>query len=246
MPDISIVVPMRNEAPNVRPFLQELCEACPSDQYEIIVVDDGSADQTHDELLACREFSSGLRILRHAVSAGQTAAIRSGVVSARGEIVCTIDGDGQNPPEEICRLVASMREHLGVRVGLIAGQRVGRKDTLGKRWASVAANAIRRSVLGDGTRDTGCGLKCFRRDAFLALPYFDHMHRYLPALFKRDGWEVCLIDVGHRERLAGRSNYSNLRRGLEGAVDLAGVSWLIMRGKNVESVESTPTAARDA
>lgn len=246
MTDISIVVPMRNEAPNVRPLLKELLEACPSDDYEFIAVDDGSTDATHDELLAFQSLSPRLRVLRHASSGGQTAAIHNGVLAAKGRIICTIDGDGQNPPEEVKRLVDCMLGCYDAGVGLIAGQRVGRKDTLAKRWASVAANGIRRAILKDGTRDTGCGLKCFRRDAFIALPYFNHMHRYLPALFTRDGWKVRLIDVNHRERLAGSSNYSNLKRALQGVIDLVGVSWLVLRRKTVTAQESKPEVPRDA
>jgi glycosyltransferase involved in cell wall biosynthesis len=156
---------------------------------------------------------------------------------ARGGIICTLDGDGQNPPEELPRLMAPLRVAGSGDVGLVAGQRVGRQDTLSKKLASKFANGLRARILKDGTRDTGCGLKAFRREAFLALPYFDHMHRYLPALFARDGWQVAHVDVSHRARGGGRSHYSNLQRGLVGIVDLAGVAWLLKRRKKSRPTE---------
>jgi hypothetical protein len=167
-------------------------------------------------------------------------------VAARHALICTLDGDGQNPPEELPRLLMSFRaaqsEGLGSEgMGLVAGQRVGRKDTLARRLASRLANGVRSRVLRDTTSDTGCGLKCFRRDAFLALPYFDHMHRYLPALFARDGWQVAHVDVTHRPRLAGQSHYSNLQRGIVGVFDLMGVAWLLRRRKKCRPAEVTLT-----
>ena len=165
------------------------------------------------------------------------------MLAARGEVIVTLDGDGQNPPSEIPGLLAPLDGHsFPDGVALIAGQRVGRKDTLSKRWASKAGNSIRVAILRDGTRDTGCGLKAFRRDAFLALPYFDHMHRYLPALFARDGWAVTHVDVAHAERHAGTSNYANLSRALVSVYDLVGVAWLIRRRKKATGVERTDAA----
>ena len=146
-------------------------------------------------------------------------------------MICTLDGDGQNPPCELPKLFAPLLAPGSEAIGLVAGQRVGRQDTLSKKLASRFANGLRGWLLKDGTRDTGCGLKGFRRDAFLRLPFFNHMHRYLPALFARDGWQIAHVDVSHRPRGAGRSNYSNLQRGLVGAVDLIGVSWLLRRRK---------------
>lgn len=143
----------------------------------------------------------------------------------------TLDGDGQNPPSELPKLFTPLLQDTTGHLGLVAGQRVDRQDTASKRWASKFANALRSRLLNDGTRDTGCGLKGFRRDAFLRLPYFDHMHRYLPALFKRDGWEIALVDVSHRERQGGQSNYNNFQRALVGVYDLIGVAWLIRRRK---------------
>ncbi|MEM6728164.1 MAG: glycosyltransferase family 2 protein, partial [Pseudomonadota bacterium] len=169
-----------------------------------------------------------LRGVRHAASAGQSAAVHSGVKAARAPLICTMDGDGQNPPENVPALIAPFKD-AAPSLGLVAGQRVARQDTVWKLWASRAANALRSWLLSDDTRDTGCGLKAFRRDAFLALPYFDHMHRYLPALFKAHGWDVTHVDVSHAPRIAGRSNYTNVARALAGAYDLIGVMWLIKR-----------------
>jgi dolichol-phosphate mannosyltransferase len=169
------------------------------------------------------------------------------VTLAAGGAICTLDGDGQNPPSEIPKLVARLDgRRFPDGVALVAGQRVGRQDTTSKRLASKAANGIRAYLLQDDTRDTGCGLKLFRRDVFLGLPYFDHMHRYLPALVARDGWKTLHVDVAHAERHAGRSNYSNLARAIVGAYDLVGVMWLIKRRKKARGVEVTPEAGVEA
>lgn len=237
-PSVAIVIPMKNEAENVAFLLGEIAEACAGlDSHEVIVVDDGSTDRTAAIVTEMMRTDPALRLLRHPNSGGQSAAVHSGVLAARAAIVCTLDGDGQNPPSQLPKLWQPLLDDSTGRLGLVAGQRVGRQDTASKRWASRAANAIRGWLLKDGTRDTGCGLKGFRRDLFLTLPYFDHMHRYLPALFKRDGWEIALVDVSHRERHAGRSNYNNLQRALVGAYDLIGVSWLIRRRKKARPAE---------
>jgi dolichol-phosphate mannosyltransferase len=240
MTAVSIVIPAKNEAENIRSLLDGIVAACGAlDDLEIIVIDDGSGDATGDAVRAAGSADARIRLLTHARSAGQSAAVHSGVLAARGEIVCTLDGDGQNPPEELPALMAPLlAADRPDRLALVAGQRVGRQDTWSKKTASRFANKLRGALLKDGTRDTGCGLKAFRRDAFLGLPYFDHMHRYLPALFKRDGWEVAHVDVTHRPRGGGRSNYSNFQRGLVGIVDLLGVMWLIRRRKKASPAES--------
>ncbi|MGB7270672.1 MAG: glycosyltransferase family 2 protein [Albidovulum sp.] len=235
---VSIVIPAKNEAENIGQLLGDIEKACaPYGAYEIIVVDDGSGDDTAGVVAGLAAQKPHLRLVRHDRSAGQSAAVHSGVRAAQAAIVCTLDGDGQNPPENLPRLFLPFMEAGNEAVGIVAGQRVGRRDTLSKRLASRFANGLRGWMLNDGTRDTGCGLKGFRREAYLALPYFDHMHRYLPALFSRDGWEVRHVDVTHQARQAGKSNYNNLQRGLVGAVDLFGVMWLIRRRKKARPVE---------
>lgn len=234
MTDVSIVIPMKNEAGNVATVVSEIAQACVGVQYEIIIIDDGSTDGTGD---VARTIDHPIRVLRNERSGGQSAAVHSGVLAAKSDVICTLDGDGQNPPSELPKLFKPLLADTSGRVGLVAGQRVDRQDTTAKKWASTAANKLRSAILHDGTRDTGCGLKGFRRDAFLALPYFDHMHRYLPALFKRDGWEVLLVDVSHRERGAGNSNYTNLQRAFVGVFDLIGVAWLIRRRKKASPRE---------
>ena len=239
-PRFTVVAPMKNEEGNVALMAEEIAESCePIGPFEAIFVNDGSDDGTAAKIAELRQTYSWLREVRHAKSCGQSTAVRSGVRHARAPIICTIDGDGQNPPAEIPKLVAPLLDAApGSKLGLVAGQRVGRQDTFSKRWASKFANWLRRSMLDDDTRDTGCGLKAFRRDAFLALPFFNHIHRYLPALFRRDGWDVALVDVAHRSREAGRSKYTNFGRALVGALDLFGVWWLCRRGTRPEVVET--------
>ena len=232
MTSVSIVIPMRNEAENVGPLIADITTAIADlSDYEIIVVDDGSTDDTAARTRALSLQDPRIRLVRHAKSAGQSAAVHSGVMRATAPIICTLDGDGQNPPVELPKLYTPLLQDQTGQLALVAGQRVARQDTLSKKLASRIANSLRGWLLRDGTRDTGCGLKGFRREAFLSLPYFDHMHRYLPALFKRDGWQIALVDVSHKERHAGRSNYSNIQRAFVGIYDLIGVAWLIRRRK---------------
>lgn len=234
-PRISVVVPARNEARNIAPLVEEIARAlsalAPS---EIIYVNDGSRDETEAELKALMKVHGSLRQIRHEVSCGQSAAVRTGVAAARAPIVATLDGDGQNDPAFLPALVAALERDPAV--GLVAGQRVGRKATGFKRLQSRIANRARAAILRDGTRDTGCGLKAFRREVFLALPYFDALHRFLPALVRRDGYKVAYVDVVDRPRLHGVSNYGLWDRLWVGILDLAGVWWLIRRRKRVPLV----------
>lgn len=227
-PRLTVIAPMLNEEGSVAPLVREIAEACaPLAPFEAIFVNDGSTDGTAAEIARMRAEFPWLREVRHAAPCGQSAAVRSGVLAARAPLCCTLDGDGQNPPAEIPRLVAPLLADPGV--GLVAGQRVARQDTLSKRLASRAANRLRAWMLRDATRDTGCGLKAFPRAVFLALPFFDHLHRYLPALVKREGLRVVLVDVSHRGRAAGRSKYTNIGRAVVGLSDLLGVWWLMRR-----------------
>ncbi|MBV8922267.1 glycosyltransferase family 2 protein [Bradyrhizobium sp.] len=233
---VSIVVPVRNEADNIAPLIAEIAAALDGRwAYEIIYVNDGSTDATAEQLAAAMTQRSNLRQLRHAISTGQSAAVRSGVRAARGAIVATLDGDGQNNPAFLPDLIATL-EKGGLRIGLVAGQRVGRKDTGFKKLQSRVANAVRSSILHDGTRDTGCGLKAFRREVFLAMPYFDGLHRFLPALMRREGFEIAYVDVIDRPRHAGVSNYGFFDRLWIGILDLFGVWWLIRRKKPTPAV----------
>lgn len=236
---LSVVVPVKDEAENVAPLAREIAAAIANEgPAEIIFVDDGSTDATPDRLMALKAEIPALRIVQHGRNAGQSRAVRTGVRAARAEIVVTLDGDGQNDPADIPRLMAIFREE-GPRLGLVAGVRVGRKDTLTKRWVSRLANRLRDWLLNDGATDTGCGLKAFRREAFLALPYFDHIHRYLIALMLREGYEVRYIDVAHRARTRGQSKYGVWDRALVGFSDLFGVRWLQkrFRGGAIETRE---------
>jgi dolichol-phosphate mannosyltransferase len=228
---VSIVVPVRNEAENVAPVIAEITAALGERwNYEIIYVNDGSTDATAERLAAIMKERTNLRQIRHATSGGQSAAVRSGVRAARGAIVATLDGDGQNNPAFLPALISAI-EQGGERAGLAAGQRVGRKDTGFKKLQSRIANRVRNAILHDGTRDTGCGLKAFRREVFLALPYFDGLHRFLPALVRREGYEIVYVDVVDRPRHSGVSNYGFFDRLWIGIMDLAGVWWLIRRKK---------------
>jgi glycosyltransferase involved in cell wall biosynthesis len=235
-PLVSVVVPARNEAGNLPGLIDEIAAAlAPRGVFEAVIVDDGSSDDTPKVLADLRRTRPWLKVLRHAASCGQSAAIRSGVKAASAPVVATLDGDGQNDPAflpaAIDKLVAG-----GPGLGLVAGQRLGRKDTGFKKIQSRIANAVRGRVLQDGTRDTGCGLKVFRREVFLALPYFDALHRFLPALVRREGFEVDLVDVVDRPRQAGVSNYGLWDRLWVGILDLYGVWWLIRRRRRVPEV----------
>jgi dolichol-phosphate mannosyltransferase len=231
MPELSVVVPVFNEQGNIPPLLAEIAAALRGRvDFEIVYVDDASRDESLERLTEARAAYPELRVLRHAAQSGQSTAIRTGVKAARGAWIATLDGDGQNDPADIPRLLA-MRDASPPQIKLFAGWRVERKDSGSKRWASKWANAIRSRLLRDDTPDTGCGIKLFEREAFLDLPYFDHMHRYLPALMQRAGWQVKSVPVNHRPRGTGTSKYNNLNRALVGIADLRGVAWLIRRSR---------------
>jgi dolichol-phosphate mannosyltransferase len=234
-PAVSVVVPVRNEAGNVAPLVEEIAAALAPRAFEIVYVNDGSSDATETELLALMRTRPYLRQVVHRVSCGQSAAVRTGVAAARAPLVATLDGDGQNDPKFLPALIDAI-ERGGTRVALAAGQRVGRKASGFKRLQSRIANLVRGAILRDGTRDTGCGLKAFRRDAFLALPYFDGLHRFLPALVRRDGFDVVYVDVVDRERRHGVSNYGMWDRLWVGILDLGGVWWLVRRRRRVPQV----------
>jgi len=242
-PAVSVVVPVRNEAGNIAPLIEEIAAALAGMRFEIVYVNDGSTDATVTELLGLMASRPWLRQLRHAVSCGQSAAVRTGVANARAPVVVTLDGDGQNNPAFIPKLLAAL-ESAGPRTGLIAGQRVGRKDTGFKKFQSRIANSVRSAVLRDGTRDTGCGLKAFRRDLFMSLPYFDGLHRFLPALVRREGYAIGYVDVVDRPRGAGVSNYGMWDRLWIGLLDLGGVWWLIRRKRSVPKVSEVKSDAR--
>ncbi|HEY0505564.1 MAG TPA: glycosyltransferase family 2 protein [Lysobacter sp.] len=241
-PHLSVVVPVFNEQDNVAPLVHEITAAlrgrAPTDggDFEIVYVDDHSRDGTLAALQALKAEVPELRVLRHASQSGQSTAVRTGVKAARGAWIATLDGDGQNDPADIPKLLAA-RAAAQPEVRLFAGWRVDRKDSGSKRWASKWANAIRARMLRDDTPDTGCGIKLFERAAFLDLPYFDHMHRYLPALMQRAGWRTVSVPVNHRARSTGVSKYNNLNRALVGIRDLRGVAWLITRSKRTHAEE---------
>ena len=249
---LSVVIPVHNEAENVGPLAAEIHAALDDRiDFEIVFVDDASSDDTPRKLQALVQSDPRLRVLRHRTNAGQSTALLTGVRHARGALVATLDGDGQNDPSDIPTLLARWndQQHTGAGTAplLIAGWRASRRDTWIRRLSSRIANGVRRRVLGDGTPDTGCGLKLFRRDDFLALPYFDHLHRFLPALFIRHGGRVISVPVQHRPRLRGQSHYGIGNRLFVGIVDMGGVLWLRRRTRlteveEIDRPDSAPTA----
>ena len=225
---VSVVVPVKDEADNVARLAREIAEALKSEPgHEIIFVDDGSTDGTADALLALKREIPHFRVLRHGRNLGQSRGIHTGVLHARGAIIATLDGDGQNDPADLPKLLQMLRADSAL--GMVSGVRAKRKDTASRRLASRLGNWFRNLMLKDGAADTGCGIKVFYRDTFLAFPYFDHFHRFLIALMQREGWKVGYVAVNHRPRLAGRSKYTNLGRVLVSVTDLLGVRWLQRR-----------------
>jgi len=229
---LSVVVPVYNEQDNLEPLLQEILAAVELLEigYEVIYVDDCSVDDSVMVLRQLRTACQSLRVLRHQQRSGQSTAIYSGIHAARGEWIVTLDGDGQNPPSEITTLWQHPQRQLE-QPRMLAGWRKARHDDWLKRLSSRVANTVRASILGDATPDTGCGLKLFQRQLFLELPYFDHMHRFLPALVRRAGYEVVSVPVGHRSRQRGSSKYGLNNRLWAGLIDLAGVYWLKRRSR---------------
>lgn len=237
MTSLSVVVPVFNERDNIAPLAQEIVHHLRGRvAFEIICVDDRSVDGTSDVLAGLKTQVPELRVIVHQRRCGQSAAIRNGVKFALFPWIATLDGDGQNDPRDILRLLEA-RLHADAGIRLFAGWRIDRQDSSSKRWASRWANRIRRQWLHDDTPDTGCGIKLFERAAFLDLPYFDHMHRYLPALMQRAGWKTISVPVSHRPRGSGQSKYNNLNRALVGMRDLLGVSWLIKRSHVADASE---------
>lgn len=230
--EFSVVVPVRDEAGNAAALAREIAGVLDGRSYEMIFVDDASRDDTRAELAALKHDLPALRLLGHRTNAGQSRAVRSGVLAARAPIVGTLDGDGQNDPADLPRLLAKLtRPEAPTGLGMVAGKRAKRQDSWSKRAASRIANTIRKSALKDGADDSGSGVKVFKREAFLRLPYFDHMHRFMPALMLREGYAVEFLEVNHRHRAAGRSKYSNLGRLAANMTDLFGVMWLRSRAR---------------
>lgn len=232
VPEISVVVPVKDEADNVAPLVGEIVAALRRRMaFEIIYVDDGSSDATPAMLSNLKTTTPELRIMRHKRNCGQSAAVRTGVIAARAPVIVTLDGDGQNVPADIPALVAAFRAAAPeARIMLVGGKRMKRRDTFSKRAASKLANGVRRRLLRDKTQDSGSGLKLFVRDAFLRLPYFDHMHRFLPALMLREGFGVAFVDVSHRPRTRGASKYGVFDRLWVSISDILGVMWLTRCG----------------
>lgn len=228
--ELSVVVPVFDEEGNAASLAQEIARALDGRAFEIVFVDDCSRDGTRAELAAARAQLPMLRVVSHRANAGQSRAVRSGVLAARAKVVATLDGDGQNDPADLPALYAKlMRMGAPERLAMVAGERRKRQDSWAKRVASRVANNVRQRLLNDGAVDSGCGIKVFHREAFLRLPYFDHMHRYMAALMLREGYAVEFLQVNHRPRGAGRSKYTNFGRLIASLSDLSGVMWLRRR-----------------
>lgn len=232
-PALSVVIPMFDEEGGAGALIEEVANSLAGLDHEIVAVDDCSRDHTAHELLKAQGRTPRLRVLRHGANAGQSRAVRTGVLAAKAPVIATLDGDGQNDPADIRPLYqALMRAGAPETLAMVAGERRIRRDVAAKKTASRLANAVRRRILDDGAADTGCGLKVFYRDAYLRLPYFDHSHRYLPALMRREGFETEFMPVNHRPRAFGTSKYTNLGRLAVAFRDLLGVVWLKARARS--------------
>ena len=236
--DLSVVIPVCNEEESIGILIEEITQALVQKyQHEIIVVDDGSTDKTLEVLSKIKKDLPTLRVIKHLQNSGQSTAVRTGVQYANSNWIATLDGDGQNDPADIPNLYNELVSQNLDPWLVVAGYRKKRKDTWLKRISSKYANSIRDKLLRDGTPDTGCGLKVFSRDNFLALPYFDHMHRYIPALFQRQGGRVVSVEVNHRHRTQGTSKYGFHNRLWVGIVDILGVRWLQNRARITKTKE---------
>lgn len=235
-PDFSVVVPVFDEGEAAPKLAREIAQAFAGESYEMIFVDDASRDDTKSRLIALKAEIQQLRVLGHRKNSGQSRAVRTGVLAARGPIIVTLDGDGQNDPADAPRLAKALRAGPA-NLALVGGERVKRQDSNAKRFASKFGNGVRKRLLKDTANDTGCGLKAFRREAFLRLPYFDHIHRYIPALMLREGYEVAFEPVNHRHRESGVSKYTNFGRLKASISDLLGVMWLQSRARNPQGVD---------
>ncbi|MEP6342319.1 MAG: glycosyltransferase family 2 protein [Maricaulaceae bacterium] len=232
-PELSVVVPVYNEAENVATLVAEIEAALSGRPYEMIFVDDASTDETAAVLTELKEVYPKLRILSHKSNAGQSRAVRSGIIAARATIIATLDGDGQNDPADIPALFKQLtRKDAAETLRLVGGRRAKRIDSAAKKIGSKIGNGVRRWLLKDQADDTGCGIKVFSREAFLRLPFFDHVHRYIPALMIREGYEIEFADVNHRSRTHGVSKYTNFGRLMVSIADLRGVMWLNRRARN--------------
>ena len=229
-PDFSVVVPVYNESGAAPALAREIAASFGDRAYEMIFVNDASRDDTLAQLTALKAELPQLRVLSHGVNSGQSRAVRTGILAARAPIIVTLDGDGQNDPADAPRLAERLKA-APQTLALVGGERVKRQDSAAKKWASKWANGIRKKLLRDEANDTGCGLKAFRREAFLRLPYFDHIHRYIPALMLREGYEVAFEPVNHRHRTTGVSKYTNFGRLKVAVTDLFGVRWLQSRSR---------------
>ena len=237
-PEFSVCVPMHNESGNAAKLIEEIAAALEGRAYEMVITDDASTDDTRVVLAGLKEKYPELRVFSHRKNAGQSRALRTAIQNARAPIIGTLDGDGQNDPADLPALYRSLtRADAPEGLSMVMGRRASRKDTAWKRFGSRFANSIRKRLLRDDCDDSGCGIKVMRRDAFLALPYFDHMHRYMPALMSAEGYKVEFMNVNHRERGAGNSNYTNFGRLAPAWADLRGVMWLIRRRRNPEGAD---------